>query len=94
MDDYDDTERLLDVQDESERSLSSSPALFLSFLEETLLLMPFSRFVVTVMVNEGQVQPHLMMAALIRWAEALSIVGNGECTMLTYFQSSTRVRRA
>ena len=59
MDDYDDSERSLDVQDESERSLSSSPAVasFLaglvrsrSFLEEKPLLMPFSRFVVTVMV--------------------------------------------
>ena len=59
------------------------------------MVMLFSRCVVTMMVNECQVQPHLMVAALILWtAEAQRIVRNGERTMQTYFPFFKRVRFA
>ena len=44
---------------------------------------------VSMIVKECQV----MMAALILWTEAQSIVRNGECNLLTYFPSFKRVRR-
>ena len=61
--------------------------------EEKSLFMPFSRYVVALMVNEGQVQPFFMVAALIFWKEAQSVLRNGECTVLMYFPSFIRVRR-
>ena len=42
-------------------------------------------------VTEDQVQPHLMVAALILQMEAQSIARNGECTLQTYLPSSERV---
>ena len=60
--------------------------------EEKPLFMLFTRFTVTVMVNEIQMEPHFMVAALILGALAQSFFGNGKCTMLTYLPAFVRVR--
>ena len=62
------------------------------FFEGKSLLVPFTRFIAAVMVNEVHLWPHFMVATLIFGANAQSFVENGKSSMLTYFPVFMGVR--